>query len=399
MIYDYIIVGGGIVGLSTGFALRNKHPKAKLLIIEKEPSLAAHQTGRNSGVIHSGIYYKPGSLKARFAREGRKKLLEYCEKHSIEYDICGKLIVATEEQELIELDKLYQRGIENGLKIEMINQDEMKEIEPYVNGISAIKVPIAGIVDYKQISESYANNVLEQGGELKLNTKVIDIKEKDNEIEIVTTKGVFHTKHFINCAGLFSDRVTKMAGMNPNMKIVPFRGEYYKLKESKSYLVNNLIYPVPDPEFPFLGVHLTRMINGEIHVGPNAVLAFKREGYKKTDVNVNDLFEVLTYPAFWKIAKQHLKYGLGEMHRSISKIKFLESLRKLVPAIELDDLVKTEAGVRAQALTVDGKLVDDFIILKGKRSIHVCNAPSPAATASIAIGEEIASYMDSLVNL
>lgn len=397
MIYDYMIVGGGIVGLSTGYALIKKHPRAKVLILEKEPSLAAHQTGRNSGVIHTGIYYKPGSLKARFAREGGKKLIEYCEKNSIHYDICGKLIVATEETELVELEKLYKRGLENGLSVEMINYDKMKEIEPNVNGISAIKVPMAGIVNYKQVSESYAKDYRENGGELKLNTKVVDIKEKDDEIEVVTDHGVFHTKYFINCAGLFSDRITKMAGVDPKMKIVPFRGEYYKLKESKSNLVNNLIYPVPDPQFPFLGVHLTRMINGEIHVGPNAVLAFKREGYKKTDLNVNDLLEILSYPAFWKIAKQHLKYGLGEMHRSVSKQKFLESLQRLVPAIVKEDLVTTEAGVRAQALTIDGKLVDDFMIIKSKRSIHVCNAPSPAATASMAIGEEIVTYIDSLL--
>ncbi|WHZ05264.1 L-2-hydroxyglutarate oxidase [Neobacillus sp. YX16] len=397
MVYDYMIVGGGIVGLSTGYALIKKHPRAKVLIVEKEPSLAAHQTGRNSGVIHSGIYYKPGSLKARFAREGGKKLIEYCEKNSIHYDICGKLIVATEETELVELEKLYKRGLENGLPVEMVNYDEMKEIEPNVNGISAIKVPMAGIVNYKQVSESYAKDYLENGGELKLNTKVVDIREKDDEIEVVTDHGVFRTKYFINCAGLFSDRITKMAGVDPKMKIVPFRGEYYKLKESKSHLVNNLIYPVPDPQFPFLGVHITRMINGEIHVGPNAVLAFKREGYKKTDLNVNDLLEILSYPAFWKIAKQYLKYGLGEMHRSVSKQKFLESLQRLVPAIAKEDLVTTEAGVRAQALTIDGKLVDDFMIIKSKRSIHVCNAPSPAATASMAIGEEIVTYIDSLL--
>ncbi|RFU64810.1 L-2-hydroxyglutarate oxidase [Peribacillus glennii] len=397
MRYDYIIAGGGIVGLSTGYALLSKYPKANLLLIEKEETIAAHQTGRNSGVIHSGIYYRPGSLKARFAKEGGKKLIEYCDQHSINYDICGKLIVATDESELTELDKLYQRGLENGLNIEIINKEEMKEIEPNVNGISAIKVPMAGIVNYKQVSESFAKNILEKGGELKVNTKVVDIKEKDEEIEVMTNQGTFTTKYFINCGGLFSDRITIMAGVDPKMKIVPFRGEYYKLKESKSHLVNNLIYPVPDPQFPFLGVHLTRMINGEIHVGPNAVLAFKREGYKKTDLDLNDLMEVLSYPAFWKIAKQHLRYGIGEMHRSVSKKKFLESLRKLVPAVQLDDLVKTESGVRAQALTIDGQLVDDFLILKSKRSIHVCNAPSPAATASMAIGEEIVSYIDSLV--
>jgi (S)-2-hydroxyglutarate dehydrogenase len=399
MTYDYIIIGGGIVGLATGYALTNQQPNSKILILEKEPSLAAHQTGRNSGVIHSGIYYKPDSLKARFAKEGGKKLIKYCEENSIQYDICGKLIVATEEYELIELNKLYDRGIQNGLKIQLIDKDELKELEPHANGISAIKVPMAGIVNYKQISESLADKITARGGEIKVSTKVVDIKEKNEEIEVETDKGSFKAKYLINCAGLFSDRITKMAGMDPKMKIVPFRGEYFKLKESKSYLVKNLIYPVPDPQFPFLGVHLTRMINGEIHVGPNAVLAFKREGYKKTDLDINDLLETLSYPAFWKIARKHLRYGLSEMHRSISKNKFLESLQRLVPEVNLEDLVKTEAGVRAQALTYDGKLVDDFIILKSKRSIHVCNAPSPAATASLAIGEEIVTYLESLLTV
>ncbi|MBP3041379.1 L-2-hydroxyglutarate oxidase [Bacillaceae bacterium Marseille-Q3522] len=394
MQYDYLIIGGGIVGLSTAYALLKKHPQASMIVLEKEASWSQHQTGRNSGVIHSGIYYKPGSLKARFAKEGGRRLRQFCDENNIKYDICGKIIVATEEKEMPELQKLYQRGLDNKLAIEKISQAEMKEIEPNVNGIAAIKVPMAGIVDYKEVSVSLARNIEKLGGALQTDTKVIDIRESEKEVEVTTNNGVFHGTQLINCAGLFCDRVAKMAGVNPKMKIIPFRGEYFQLKKEKAHLVKNLIYPVPDPQFPFLGVHLTRMIDGEIHAGPNAVLAFKREGYHKTDLNLFDLFDVLTYPAFWKIAGQHLRYGMGEMYRSINKNKFLQSLQQLVPAIEKDDLVKAEAGVRAQALTIDGKLIDDFMILKGKRSIHVCNAPSPAATASLSIGEEIAAYAD-----
>ncbi|WP_066292470.1 L-2-hydroxyglutarate oxidase [Bacillus sp. FJAT-29937] len=394
MKYDYIIIGGGIVGLSTGYSIMKKYPNVKLLLLEKENEWATHQTGRNSGVIHSGIYYKPGSLKARFARSGGEKLIQFCNENEIEYDICGKIIVATDVNELDELEKLYKRGLDNGLQLEKINKEQMLEIEPNVNGIQAIKVPAAGIVDYKEVSKAFANFILTSGGDIKTGTIVEEIHENDKEISVGTNKGTFYGKKLINCAGLFSDRVAKLAGVNPKMKIIPFRGEYFKLKESKSHLVKNLIYPVPDPKFPFLGVHLTRMTNGEIHAGPNAVLALKREGYKKTDFNLYDMYDVLTYPAFWKIAKQNMKYGMGEMYRSINKNKFLESLRKLVPSLEKDDLVEADSGVRAQALTMDGKLIDDFMIIKGKRSIHVCNAPSPAATASIAIGEEIVSYIE-----
>lgn len=272
----------------------------------------------------------------------------------------------------------------------------MLEIEPNVNGIEAIKVPLAGIVDNKKVSEAFGEFILHQGGELKKGAAVEEIYENDNEIVVGTKQGTFYGKKLINCAGLFSDRIAKLAGVDPKMKIIPFRGEYFKLKESKSHLVKNLIYPVPDPNFPFLGVHLTRMTSGEIHAGPNAVLALKREGYKKTDFDLHDVYDVLTYPAFWKIAKQNMKYGMGEMYRSFNKNKFLESLRKLVPSIEKDDLVEADSGVRAQALTVDRKLIDDFMIIKSKRSIHICNAPSPAATASMAIGEEIVSYINQL---
>lgn len=397
MIYDFIIIGGGIVGLSTGMAILNKNPNAKLLVLEKEEKLAAHQTGRNSGVMHSGIYYKPGSFKAKFAVEGRKKLLKYCEENEIEYDLCGKIIVATSEEELPELEKLYKRAQLNGLEVTKISKGEIKEIEPYANGISAIKLPMTGIVDYTKVSESFAYTILKKGGEIRNNTKAINIKETENEVEVETNKGVFKAKLLINCAGLFSDRIARISGLFPDVKIIPFKGEYFKLTPEKSYLVKSLIYPVPNPKFPFLGVHLTKMMNGEIHVGPNAVLSLKREGYNKFSFNLKDTLDTITYPAFWKLAKEHLRYGLEEMVRSINKRLFLRNVQRLVPAIEYDDLVPAEAGIRAQALTKDGKLIDDFLIINGKRSIHVCNAPSPAATASISIGEYIADYVKGAV--
>lgn len=396
MRYDVIIIGGGIVGLSTGLALINNYPNLKLLILEKEKSWSSHQTGHNSGVIHSGIYYKPGSMKATLAQKGGKLLIDYCKRNDIKIDICGKLITATKPKQLPLLDNLYHRGLQNGLAIRKIQKEEFKEIEPYMNGIAAIQVPMAGIVDYKQVSASIAKEIASKGGELKLATQVVDIHESKDSIEVVTNQGSFTTSYLVNCAGLFCDRVAKLAGIDPRMKIIPFRGEYYTLKESKSYLVKNLIYPVPDPNFPFLGVHLTRMINGEIHAGPNAVMAFKREGYKKTDFSLRDTLDTLTYPAFWKIASSYIGYGLNEYYRSFSKTAFLNALRELVPDIEESDIVPAEAGVRAQALTIDGKLIDDFLILKSSRSIHVCNAPSPAATASIAIGNEIVNYLNTL---
>lgn len=396
MIYDFIIVGGGIVGLATGYSLIKKYPDASLLILEKESTVAAHQTGRNSGVIHSGIYYKPGSLKAKYAKEGAKRLIEYCKENEIKYDICGKLIIATEEEELPNLESLYLRGKENGLTIEKIDMEQIREIEPHANGIAAIKVPMTGIVNYQEVALSLAANIEERGGVLETDTVVKNIIENDDGVIVQTSKGNFNSKYFFNCAGLYSDRIARLAGVDPGMKIIPFRGEYYKLKEDKANLVKNLIYPVPNPQFPFLGVHLTRMINGETHAGPNAVLAFKREGYKKTDFNLRDLAEVLSYRPFWKIVKKHLRYGIMEMYRSVNRRVFLKSLQRLVPEVQEGDLIPAEAGIRAQALTNKGDLIDDFMIIKGKRSIHVCNAPSPAATASLAIGEEIVQYLNEL---
>lgn len=387
--YDFIIIGGGIVGLSVGMEICSKYSSAKLLIIEKEKKLAQHQTGHNSGVIHSGIYYKPNSYKALFAKKGSNSMRDFALQHGLNYDICGKVIVASNESELPLLDHLFKRGLQNGLDIQALNKEELHEKEPYVNGVKAIHVPMAGIIDYKQVSEKMADLIQAKDGEIMLAEEVKKIVETEDEVIVETEQKTFKSKFLINCAGLQSDRIAMLAGYDADMKIVPFRGEYYKLKLEKRYLVNHLIYPVPNPDFPFLGVHFTRMISGEVDVGPNAVLGLKREGYRKTDFHIKDVAEVTMYPGFWKLAKKYMKEGIDEMVRSFSKKKFVESVQVLMPDIEADDLVAAEAGVRAQALRSDGSLVDDFFIINGKNSIHVCNAPSPAATAAIEIGKEV----------
>ncbi|PJN91820.1 L-2-hydroxyglutarate oxidase [Bacillus sp. mrc49] len=387
--YDFAIVGGGIVGLSTGMALYQRFPHAKVVVIEKEAVVADHQTGHNSGVIHSGIYYKPGSFKARFARQGSRSMTEFCKKYGIEHDICGKVIVATKQEEMPLLDDLYTRGLQNDLAIQKIDVGELKVIEPHVHGLGAIRVPQAGIVNYRQVSEKMADIIRDNGGEIMLNTKVEKIAEKIDEVIIDTSNKTIKARMVINCAGLHSDRIAAAAGYKTDMKIVPFRGEYFKLKPEKRYLVKHLIYPVPNPKFPFLGVHFTRMISGEVDAGPNAVLSFKREGYKKTDFNAKDLTEVLRYKGFWKLASKFMKEGMDEYVRSFSKKQFTKSLQELIPEIQEDDLIPAPAGVRAQALQDDGNMVDDFHIIMGKRTVHVCNAPSPAATASIEIGKEV----------
>lgn len=397
--YDFIIVGGGIVGLSTGMAIYERFPDAKVVVVEKETALAEHQTGHNSGVIHSGIYYKPGSYKARFARAGSKSMVEFCKKHDIDHDICGKVIVATKPEELPLLDNLYERGLQNELHIDKISVEELKEIEPHVNGLGAIRVNDAGIVNYRQVSEKFAEIIQEHGGDIKLGTKVLKMDEREDGVTVHTDKGSIEGKLVINCAGLHSDRVALSAGYKTDMKILPFRGEYFKLKPEKRYLVKNLIYPVPNPDFPFLGVHFTRMIDGEVDAGPNAVLSFKREGYKKTDISVRDLADALSYKGLWKMGGQFIKEGIGEYSRSFSKKLFTKSLQELIPEITEDDLIPAPAGVRAQAVRADGSMVDDFQIIVGKSTIHVCNAPSPAATASIEIGKEVASRIPVLENL
>ena len=392
--YDFTIVGGGIVGLSTGMALSRRHPYARILVLEKENRWAAHQSGHNSGVIHSGVYYKPGSLKAQFATAGKRAVVEFCEEHGIKYDICGKVIVATQPDQVPIMEKIYQRGLANGLKVSKIGPEELKEIEPHVKGVAAIRVPSAGIVDYKQVTEAYAKVLKGNGATLRLNTRVKAVSPNGPGLMVESNNGVFQTRFLVNCAGLHSDRIARKMGVETNMKIVPFRGEYYQLKPEKRYLAKHLIYPVPNPDFPFLGVHFTRMINGEVHAGPNAVLSLKREGYTKKEFNLRDFVDVITYGGFWKLARKNWQEGTKEMIRSFSKAAFVRSLQELIPEVEANDIEPAGAGVRAQALMPNGKMMDDFVLLPGHRSIHVCNAPSPAATASIPIGEAIAERID-----
>jgi (S)-2-hydroxyglutarate dehydrogenase len=388
--YDFVIIGGGIIGLSTALNLYYNYPDSRISVLEKEDSWAYHQTGNNSGVIHSGIYYKPQSLKAKFCRDGRNSLVKFCQEYEIEHEICGKLIVAVENEDLILLENLYNRGLENGIKIRKLTSHQVNEIEPHVRCLAGISVPMTGIVDYKKICKKYIDLIRYAGGELFLNTKVERIIEKNNSQVLETNNGIFEARLIINCAGLYSDRIAKLGHVKPIAKIIPFRGEYYELKPEKRHLVKHLIYPVPNPDFPFLGVHFTRMIDGHVHAGPNAVLSFKREGYNKTDFNFRDFAEVMTYPGLWKLAIKYADEGLREMIRSWSKNAFVQSLQRLIPEIEADDLIPAHSGVRAQALMNDGSLVDDFLIVKDCRSVHVLNAPSPAATASLEIGKAIA---------
>jgi L-2-hydroxyglutarate oxidase len=374
-------------------AVGKKYPRARILVLEKERDVAQHQTGRNSGVIHSGIYYKPGSLKARFAREGNRSMVEFCRKHGIKHEVCGKVIVATKASELPLLDSLFQRGLNHRLAVQRLSPEQVQEIEPHVRCIAGIKVPSTGIVNYREVSAKYAELIKSNGGTVQTGTRVDRLREVNGIQVIETSQGEFEAGFIINCAGLFSDRVTRLSGLDPGAKIVPFRGEYYQLVPEKWYLVKTLVYPVPNPDFPFLGVHFTRMIDGSVHAGPTAVLAFKREGYRRTDINCADLFEILTFSGFWKLARKYYEDGMMEMVRSVSKRAFVKSLQQLIPEVTEDDLIPTHSGVRAQALMPDGKLVDDFLIVNRKNSIHVCNAPSPAATASLEIGRFIANQL------
>ena len=358
--HDYVIVGGGIVGLATAMAVGKKYPKARILVLEKEQDLAQHQTGRNSGVIHSGIYYKPGSLKARFAVQGNRSMVEFCREHGIKHEVCGKVIVATKASELPLLDNLFQRGLNHELVVARLSPEQVQEIEPHVRCIAGIKIPSAGIVNYREVSAKYAELVKSQGGTVRAGTRVDRIREVNGIQVIETPHGEFKAGFIINCAGLFSDRVTRFSGLDPGVKIVPFRGEYYELVPKRRYLVKTLVYPVPNPDFPFLGIHFTRMIDDSVHAGPNAVLAFKREGYCRTDISCADLFETLTFPGFWKLARKYYRDGTMEMARSVSKRGFVKSLQQLIPEVTESDLVPTQSGVRAQALMPDGKLVDDF---------------------------------------
>jgi L-2-hydroxyglutarate oxidase len=391
--YDITIIGGGIVGTATGVSIL-KEKNLKLLLLEAESSLAAHQTGNNSGVIHSGLYYKPGSLKAANCTIGREMMYAFCEKHKIQFDRCGKIVVATSKDEIPALNMLEERGRANGLiGIKRLSASEIKEYEPHASGIDGLFVPQTGIVDYVAVTNKYADLIREKGGEIITNSKLASVKRDGKDFILFTEHDEYKSKFVVNCAGLQSDRIAKMFGVDPKLQIIPFRGEYYKLKKEKQYLVKNLIYPVPDPQFPFLGVHFTRMINGGVEAGPNAVLAFKREGYKKTDFSFQDLLEMKLYPGFWKMAAKYYKMGFQEFRRSFSKDLFVKSLQKLIPEIQYDDIEVGGAGVRAQALERDGKLVDDFRIIEAERMIHVLNAPSPAATASLSIGKTISEMV------
>ncbi len=391
MQHDVLIIGGGIVGLASALRLKEAQPELKIVLLEKENHLAAHQTGNNSGVIHSGIYYKPGSLKATNCINGYHQLLEFCNREGIPYDLCGKVIVATSQAELPALENIYQRGIENGLtKNKKLTAAELKEHEPHVNGIAGIHVPYTGIIDYTDVSLKYAEVFQKLGGEIFLGEKVTGIRSQGEGSEVITSKSTFRTRLIINCAGLFSDRIAALTHGKVDFRIIPFRGEYYELVPEKHHLVKTLIYPVPDPNFPFLGVHFTRMIKGGVEAGPNAVFAFKREGYKRTDFNFNDVAESLGWPGFRKVMLKYWQTGLGEYYRSFSKAAFTKALQKLVPEIKEEDLVPGGAGVRAQACDRTGGLLDDFMILEDRYVINVGNAPSPAATSSLSIGKTVA---------
>jgi L-2-hydroxyglutarate oxidase len=387
--HDFVVVGGGIVGLATGMRLTERCPGKRVLVLEKEAAVCAHQSGRNSGVIHSGVYYKPGSLKAKLCRDGNGSMLEFCRAHEIPYEVCGKLIVATEQRELPQLETLFQRGIENGIHPERIGPNNLKEVEPHAQGLAAIRIPNTAVVNFAEVGQKYAERIQQRLGQIRFNARVKGISSRNGRHVLQTSVGDFETRFLINCAGLYSDHVAHMAGVDAGAKIVPFRGEYYELKSEKRYLVKGLIYPVPNPDFPFLGVHCTRMIDGTVHLGPNAVLAFRREGYSKKDFKLSELSETLCYPGFWRLAFKHFGEGAREMLRSFYKGAFVRNVQRLVPAIQEQDIVPCAAGVRAQAVALDGRMIDDFLIVQSHNAIHVCNAPSPAATASL----EIASHV------
>jgi L-2-hydroxyglutarate oxidase len=388
--YSVIIIGGGVVGLGVALEITRRLPHLRLLLLEKEDRVARHQSGHNSGVIHSGVYYKPGSLKARLCVTGAAAMVEFCREHGIAHDVCGKVIVATHSDELPRLNELRQRGEANGLTgLRMIGPEELREIEPHATGLRALVVPSTGITDYARVCEKYAELISAAGGTVLLSSAAQGIRRMADEIVVETSQGAFSTTALINCAGLFSDRISQMAGDEPGVMIVPFRGEYYDLVPERAALVKALIYPVPDPRFPFLGVHFTRRITGRVDAGPNAVFALAREGYRHTDINLRDLASAATFPGFWRMAGKHWRNALDEWHRSLSKPAFVRALQRLLPEVGEKDLVPGGSGVRAQALKPDGSLVDDFQFVPSGKIFHVLNVPSPAATASLTIGKTI----------
>lgn len=387
--YDCIIIGGGIIGLSTAYHLKKDNPELNILLLEKENKVAKHQTGHNSGVIHSGIYYKPGSYKAKFAKAGASSMIKFCKDNDIPYKQCGKLIVATDENQLGRLRKLYERGLDNKLDVSYLNYKETIAIEPHVNAVASVKVNSTGIVDYKKVSEKLLMLFENFNGTCELMEEVISIHEDFEKVTIKTNDKEYTTKYYINCAGLYSDKIAKIGGIKTDIQIIPFRGEYFELKKDKHSLVKTLIYPVPDPKFPFLGVHFTNMIDGGVDCGPNAVLGFSKESYGKFDIKRNEMIELLKFKGIYKLGLKHLKMGLGEYYRSFNKKAFVKNAQKLIPQVREEDFIPMEAGVRAQAMNSKGELIDDFYFESSKRSIHVLNAPSPAATASLEIGKEI----------
>ena len=403
--YDLTIIGAGIVGLATALRVTQTHPGTRLLVLDKESQIAQHQTGHNSGVIHSGLYYRPGSVKAATCVTGRKALLDFCDRNGVPYEICGKTVVATSQDEVPRLEELYRRGLANGLKgIEALGQEKLKEFEPHATGVKGLHVPETGIIDYKKVAEAYARNIRASGGDIRTSHRVIAMLQRDGETVLQTSGGDYRTRHVINCGGLQSDLIANMlhaedSAIEEAHQIIPFRGEYYKLAPEKYSLVRNLIYPVPDPAFPFLGVHFTRMINGGVEAGPNAVFAFAREGYRKSDINVRDIARTLFFKGFWAMAGKYWQTGCGELYRSLSKSAFVRALQKLLPEITEKDLIPGGSGVRAQAVSARGALVDDFVIRQSRNAIHVLNAPSPGATASLAIGQSISEMAAKTFNL
>jgi (S)-2-hydroxyglutarate dehydrogenase len=398
--FDVAVIGGGIVGLAVGREITRRFPRIRLVVLEKEARVGAHQSGHNSGVIHSGVYYKPGSLKAKLCVAGAEVMVEFCREHGVPFAVCGKVIVATSSAQLPRLQDLLERGQANGVAgLRMLGPEELREFEPHANGVAALLIPGTGVTDYAKVCEKYAELIGAQGGEVRTTTKVVGIRTSESENVIETSGGAIAARAVINCAGLFSDRIARMAGERPEVQIVPFRGEYYDLVPERAKLVRALIYPVPDPRFPFLGVHFTRRVYGSVDAGPNAIFAFKREGYRSRDFNLRDTVESLMFPGFWRGAAKHWRMGKDEAARSVSKAAFVASLQKLVPEVREEDLVPGGSGVRAQAIHRSGALVDDFQFTQTKNMLHLYNVPSPAATASIAIGRAVVEMFSSLQSL
>lgn len=396
--YDFVVIGGGLVGLATARALLQQYPGSSLAVLEKEPQVAAHQSGRNSGVLHSGIYYKKGSLKAQLTAAGRTAMLAFCDEHKIKYEMTGKLIVATREDEVPRLQPLYARGVENGLRLEIVGPERIAEIEPYVSALQAIWVPQAGIVDYGHVARALAQDLAQAGTEVHLGAKLQRFERKNGILHLHTSRGEVQTRIAVNCGGLYSDRLARQTGVDPGLRIVPFRGEYFRLRPEAKHLVRGMVYPLADPRFPFLGVHLTRMTDGEVLVGPNAVFSLRREGYFSRDFDLQDTLESLSYSGFWRLVLPNLKMGLGELMRSENVRVFARDVQRMMPAVTAEDLLPARAGVRAQAVDKDGKLVEDFRFAHGNGWLHVLNAPSPGATASLAIGQHVAAQAAELVS-